>query len=120
MLEQKFGRDVVDGRGLDFGFWILNFWILIFGTQVKVSAQPKVLGLWTLGFGSWPLGYGLCVTPDFGFRIFELQIFGFELWTLTFGLWILDFGFWNSGQGFRIAQSPKSLAFGLWTLRFRF
>ena len=28
----------------------------------------------------------------------------------------LDFGFWNSGQGFRIAQSPKSLDFGLWAL----
>ena len=35
---------------------------------------------------------------------------------MTFGLWILDFGFWNSGQGFRIAQSPKSLDFGLWAL----
>ena len=28
----------------------------------------------------------------------------------------LDFDFWNSGQGFCIAQSPKSLDFGLWAL----
>ena len=28
----------------------------------------------------------------------------------------LDFDFLNSGQGFRIAQSPKSLDFGLWAL----
>ena len=35
---------------------------------------------------------------------------------MSFALWILDFGFWNSGQGFRIAQSPKSLDFGLWAL----
>ena len=40
----------------------------------------------------------------------------FRFSPLTFGLWILDFGFWNSGQGCRIAQSPKSLDFGLWAL----
>ena len=28
----------------------------------------------------------------------------------------MDFGFGNSGQGFRIAQSPKSLDFGSWPL----
>ena len=28
----------------------------------------------------------------------------------------LDFDFLNSGQGFRIAQSPKSLDFGFWIL----
>ena len=35
---------------------------------------------------------------------------------MNFGCWILDFDFWNSGQGFRVAQSPKSLDFGLWAL----
>ena len=29
---------------------------------------------------------------------------------------LLEFDFSNSGQGFRIAQSPKSLDFGLWAL----
>ena len=37
-----------------------------------------------------------------------------ELWILDSQL--LDFDFLNSGQGFRIAQSPKSLDFGLWAL----
>ena len=37
-----------------------------------------------------------------------------ELWILDSQF--LDFDFLNSGQGFRIAQSPKSLDFGLWAL----
>ena len=51
----------------------------------------------------------------------------FRFSTLAFGFGILDFGLWNSGQGFRIAQSPKSLDFallawdlGLWVMDFAF
>ena len=86
---------------LDFGFSISGLWFLEFRSRFPHSPKSKVLGLWTLGFGSWPLGYGLCVTPDFGLRIMILSFFDFDLWTLSFeiGFWILDFDFWNSGQG---------------------
>ena len=40
----------------------------------------------------------------------------FRFSPLTFGLRILHFVFWNSGQGFRVAQRPASLDFGLWAL----
>ena len=63
-------------RLFDFTLWTLSFdlWILDSGLGVLEfrsrflhSPKSKVLGLWILGFGSWRLGYGLCVTPDFGF-----------------------------------------------------
>ena len=60
---------------LDFGFWILDFWILDFG-------------FWILDFGFWIL--------DFGFWILDLGFLDFGSWILDFGFRILDldFGFW--------------------------
>ena len=114
---------------MDFGLWMLalglwalhfGFRILILGIQVKVFAKAQ--SPWTLGFGSWPLGCGLCVTPDFGFRMlhFTFSTLTFGLWILVFriqvkvsakGLWALDLGLC---VGFRALESRRwILDFGL-------
>ena len=87
---------------LDVGFWT---WILQFRSRFLHSPKSTALGLWTLGFGSWPLVYGFCVLG------FEPWTFG--LWGSGFRSWIVDFtlelfGFWIVHLGF------CTLGFGLW------
>ena len=64
------------------------------------------------------MGYGLCVTPDFGFRMLNFRFFDFTLWTLSFDLWILDSGLGVLEFKSRFPHSPKSKVLGLWTLGF--
>ena len=104
-LHFGFGILILDFGCLGFGFWSLDFrlWTVAFGFCTSGvgdwildfvfwassqgfcilchSPKSEVLRLWTLGLGSWPLGYGLCVTPDFAFRMLN-----FRFSTLTFGL----------------------------------
>ena len=62
------------------------------------------------------MGYGLCVTLDFGFRMLNFRFFDFTLWTLSFDLWILDSGLGVLEFKSRFPHSPKSKVLGLWAL----
>ena len=76
------------------------------------SPKSKVLGLWTLGFGSW-----LWVMD------FALSVLSFGLWALGFEFQISDFKFvffWFLEFTPRFPHSPKSKVLGLWVMDFAF
>ena len=62
------------------------------------------------------MGYGLCVTPDFRFRMLNFRFFVFTLWTLSFELWVLDSGLGVLEFKSRFPHSPKPKVLGLWAL----